>query len=63
MRCTLLPKYLPASYSENIQEQETEKKFHAENTDVIAVWDLNNGGWRSFRIESVDYAQVLDISF
>jgi hypothetical protein len=63
MRCTLLPKYLPVSYSENIQEQETEKKFHAENTDVIAVWDLNNGGWRSFRIESVDYAQVLDVSF
>jgi hypothetical protein len=63
MRCTLMPKYLPASYSENINEQETEKKFHDENKETLAVWDLQNGGWRSFRIDLVDYAQVLDNSF
>jgi hypothetical protein len=49
--------------NENIQEQETEKKYHAENKDTLAVWDLQNGGWRSFKIESVDYAQILDNSY
>lgn len=63
MRCTLMPKYLPVSYTTNLQEQENEKKFHAENKDTLAVWDIQNGGWRSFRIDSVDYAQVLDISY
>ena len=58
MRCTLMPRYLPASFNENIQEQETEKKYHAENKDTLAVWDLQNGGWRSFKIESVDLSLI-----
>ena len=63
MRCTLLPRYLPQVHTENLQEQEKEKTFHKENTDVIAAWDVQNGGWRSFRIDSVFYVQGLDSDY
>jgi WYL_2, Sm-like SH3 beta-barrel fold len=52
MRCTLRPDLLPPKY--NINE---DHKFHRENTDVIAVWDILNNGWRSFRVDSVTYVQ------
>lgn len=57
MRCTLRPDLLPPTY---VNEQTEEKKFHEENREVIAVWDLVKGGWRSFRVDSVEYVQVLD---
>jgi hypothetical protein len=46
MRCTLQASYLPEQVAE-------EKKVRAENDTVLAVWDLDNGGWRSFRMESI----------
>lgn len=60
MRCTLLPRLLPESYKQSIEEQTEENKFHRENPNVIAAWDVQAGGWRSFRIDSVTYAQVID---
>ena len=45
MRCTLHPDYLPV-----IVESKTPRK---QNPDVISVWDLDVGGWRSFRVDSV----------
>lgn len=57
MRCTLMPSLLPESY---INEQAEEKDFHDKNQDVLAVWDVMKGGWRSFRIDSIEYVQVLD---
>lgn len=59
MRCTLMPQFLPPSYN-NIDEQNAEKHYHQTNPDVIACWDVANGGWRSFRIDSVIYTQVID---
>lgn len=56
MRCTLRQDMLPPSY---LQEVDKEKTFHKENPDVIAVWDINKQAWRSFRIDSVLYAQAL----
>jgi hypothetical protein len=55
MICTLKPEMLPPSY---LEEKEQEKKFHKENNNVIAAWDIQNRGWRSFRIDSVSYVQV-----
>lgn len=55
MRCTLQPHMLPASY---VSEQKEEKTFHKENPDVIAVWDVEAAGWRSFRIDSVFYCEA-----
>jgi hypothetical protein len=44
MRCSLQEQYLPPLMGE------TETK---DNPDVLAVWDLEAKGWRSFRIDSV----------
>ena len=63
MRCTLATRYLPESYVQSLEEQETEKKFHEENKETIAVWDVLQKGWRSFRIDTVTYAQALDVDF
>jgi hypothetical protein len=46
MRSTLKPEYLPQFLAEHDGQR-------AENPDVLAVWDLENGGWRSFRVSSV----------
>ena len=55
MRCTLDPRYMPPKMeSENVQEA---NKYNRENPDVIAVWDIQNNGWRSFRVDSVSYVQ------
>jgi hypothetical protein len=55
MRCTLMREFLPESYQEQPDE-----KFHAKNPEIIAVWDLDNKGWRAFRIDSVKMVQSLD---
>jgi hypothetical protein len=57
MRCTLDPKFLPESYT---QDADKELKFHTENPNVISAWDVQKGGWRSFRIDSVEYLQIID---
>ncbi len=46
--CTLKPDLLPAQTD---LEEAVQKK--TPNPDVLAVWDLENQGWRSFRYDSV----------
>lgn len=58
MRCTLDPRHLPPRYLTEDRSQEQE--FHQKNPDVISCWDVQNGGWRSFRIDSVQYVQIID---
>jgi hypothetical protein len=60
MRCTLQKHLLPESYQTSLEEQTQESNFHNANPKVIAAWDVQAGGWRSFRIESVGYVQVID---
>jgi hypothetical protein len=60
MRCTLVHRLLPESFVKYLEEQQNEKSFHNQNPDVIAAWDLEKGAWRSFRVDSVTYCQVLD---
>jgi hypothetical protein len=60
MRCTLMKHLLPQSYQVDLAEQNEERSFHDTNTNVIAAWDVVKGGWRSFRIDSVAYVQVID---
>ena len=57
MRCTLMPEILPPNY---VTEQSEEKEFHGKNPEVLAVWDVMKGGWRSFRIDSIEYVEILD---
>lgn len=46
--CTLMPSELPAQTD---LEEQVQKR--ATNPDVLAVWDLENKGWRSFRYDSI----------
>ncbi len=52
LRCTLNSKYLPEVI---VEETEEVKKTRKKNDNVLSVWDLENEGWRSFRIDSVKY--------
>lgn len=47
MKCTLRPDLLP------IVEINEEKKVKKINDDIVAVFDLEANGWRSFNIKSV----------
>jgi len=60
MRCTLRPDLLPENY---INEAAEEKTFHQTNPDVIAAWDVQKGGWRSFRVDSVGYLQNVNENY
>lgn len=47
MRCTLQADFLPPQL---LQENTVTR---AENPNVLSVWDIDNGGWRSFRMDSI----------
>lgn len=49
MKCTLKASELPPV---EIKE-DADTKQRAENPDVLAVWDMEAKGWRSFRLDSV----------
>lgn len=46
LRCTLKESYLPTF-------EEDSTKTRKDNPDVLPVWDIENGEWRSFRIDSI----------
>ena len=47
MRCTLMEDHLPERKTPSTTMQ------RSENDDVLAVFDLEAGGWRSFRLDSI----------
>ena len=55
MKCTLHQSYLPQP--EILQEFATfgipEKNDLDTSPNLLAVWDIDNNGWRSFRVDSV----------
>lgn len=53
MECTLKPDLLPAHETNTDSPIDFPVQMRAENPDVIQVYDLENNGWRSFRVESV----------
>lgn len=57
MTCTLREDLLPPN---TIMEHLDEMHAKPENKDVIAVWDLEKGGWRSFRVDNVEYVEFVD---
>ena len=58
MRCTLDPKHLPITQEQFNHLNEQQQR--AENLDIIACWDIQAAGWRSFRVDSVLYVQEID---
>ncbi len=52
MTCTLKPSLLPEV---KLVEAHVPRK---QNDDVLAVWDLDNNAWRSFRLDSIIEVQL-----
>lgn len=59
-RFTLRPDLLPKKYIDEIHE---EKKFHENNPDSIAAWDINAKIWVPFLIGSVSYVQDVNENY
>ena len=59
MRCTLDPCHLPQMSVDQTNRLEEQHK-RPENKEVIACWDMEANGWRSFRVDSVQYVQQID---
>jgi hypothetical protein len=57
MRCTLDQRYMPVTKQQMDHVIEEHKK--PENFEVIAAWDVEKGGWRSFRVDTVEYCQEI----
>ena len=57
MRCTLDSRVIPQNVDYNHLDEQHSRK---ENKNVIACWDVQANGWRSFRIDSVEYIQEVD---
>lgn len=52
MKCTLKESLLP------VIDNKEKAKTKVENPDILSVWDLENNGWRSFRLDSIISAEV-----
>jgi hypothetical protein len=58
MRSTLNPKHMPPQMkNEDLEAAETHRK---ENPDVLAIWSINDLGWRSFRLDNILSAQYIE---
>ena len=50
MDCTLQEHFIP----------KTEDSNRKENKEVLPVWDINKGEWRSFRLDSITNIEALE---
>lgn len=53
MRCTLRESNMPAAAYKNYLTGDFSDDNH------ISVWDLDNNGWRSFRVDSVNAVELM----
>lgn len=57
LKGTLLDQYLPQKEVETIVETQTRK---ATNDNVVVTWDIENAGYRSFRVDSVTAVEIIE---
>jgi hypothetical protein len=57
MTCTLMENYLPSNDEPVIRHLP-----RAENNEVLAVWDIDNRSWRSFRLDSIDTIEYIGVN-
>lgn len=53
MNCTLLPMALPRK-TVSLVSEDINLSTRPENDNLLAVWDIENKAWRSFRVDSVN---------
>lgn len=66
MNCTLRPDYIKEPVKEpwpgfnDSNSEFTQMKPRKQKSDrVLSVWDIDNSGWRSFRLDSVETYKVI----
>jgi hypothetical protein len=57
MLCTLRPDMIKGAYDEQFLEEHHRKP---ENKNAVVVWDIDNQGWRSFKMNSVQWIETKD---
>lgn len=57
MNCTLKPSLLPEL---KLTEAHVPRK---QNNEVLSVWDLDNNGWRSFRLDSIINIEYIGVEY
>lgn len=55
--CTLSPNDLPQRYNQSVDKVFDEEPYDA---DIIPIWDLTEGAWKSFRISKIVSFHILD---
>ena len=55
MICTLDSSHIPSQDNERVSERKLRKALPA---DIVAVYDLEKEGWRSFNINSITRVQI-----
>ena len=58
MTCTLMSEYMPTL--EPLDE--SPKIPRKENDNVLAVWDIDSQGWRSFRLDSITNIEYIGVN-
>lgn len=58
MVCTLMSEYLP---QQNVEEN-VRHLPRKQNDSVLAVWDIDNNGWRSFNIDSITNIEYIGVN-
>lgn len=58
MYCTLMSDHMPTPEPSD----ESPKIPRKENDNVLAVWDIDNNGWRSFRIDSIINIEYIGVN-
>ena len=56
MVCTLYGDSIPTNFAKSIQESITQKN----NLDILPVWDVIKGKWRSFHISNVISVNIIE---
>jgi hypothetical protein len=54
MKCTLDPSVIPKIE----KEESSTKKQRPDNPDLLSVWDIENEGWRSFKLSSIKSIEI-----
>ena len=58
MQCTLMSEYLP----QQIVEESVRHVPRRENDKVLAVWDIDSKGWRSFNLDSITNIEYIGVN-
>jgi hypothetical protein len=57
MHCTLMSEHLPQQIVEDVRHLPRKQ-----NDNVLAVWDIDNKGWRSFQIDSITKIEYIGVN-